>query len=132
MARFYRLRIAPYGLTHTQFFLLIALYEKDGLTAGELADKIAVDKATMTGLLDRMERDGFIRREQDPDDRRSYRIRLTPKAEKLRDDLWRIYEEINGLFLSCLEPEERKLLGSIINKIEAIDIKDVVRNRLRA
>ena len=120
MAKFYRMRLAPYGLTHNQFFLLIALYEGEGLSVSELADKVALDKATMTGLLDRMERDDLIRREKDSTDRRTYRIYLTERAEALREDMMRIYREVNGLFLSCLWPGERRVLERIMAKIEAL------------
>ena len=120
MARLYRLRIARHGLTHTQFFLLIARYEGDGLSVGELAQRIAVDKPTMTGLLDRMERDGFIRRERDPEDRRAWRVYLTEKAKALKGALTEIYEEVNGLFLSGLTEEEQGALEGILAKIEAM------------
>ncbi len=120
MARYYRLRIARHGLTHTQFFLLIALYEGEGLSVGELARKIAVDKPTMTGLLDRMERDGFVRRQKDPKDRRAFRVYLTERAKALKEELLGIYEEVNGFFLSGLSEQERRSLEGILAKIEAM------------
>jgi len=120
MARYYRLRIARHGLTHVQFFLLIALYEGEGLSVGELARKIAVDKPTMTGLLDRMERDGFVRREKDPEDRRTFRVYLTERAKALKEELLGIYREVNGFFLSGLSEQERRSLEGILAKIEAM------------
>lgn len=131
MGRLYRVKIARHGLTHTQFFLLIALYEGDGLSMSELAQRIAVDKPTMTGLLDRMERDGFIRRERDPEDRRTWRVYLTEKAKALKGVLTEIYEEVNGLFLSGLTEEEQRVLQAILAKIETLGSQGDPKGRRR-
>ncbi|HDH98069.1 MAG TPA: MarR family transcriptional regulator, partial [Deltaproteobacteria bacterium] len=58
MSEITREKVRSYGLTTTQFFLLIALYEEDGTLISTLAHKLALRKATLTGLLDRLERDG--------------------------------------------------------------------------
>ena len=120
MTKYYRDRITEFGLTHTQFFLLTALYEEDGILVSELAKKIGVDKATMTGLIDRLEQDGLIKREKDHNDRRVYKIFLTKKSEELREKLTKIYHEVNMLFLSSLSNQEKETLNNIINKIENI------------
>ena len=62
----YREEIASYGLTHGQFFLIIAVMEEDGLLPSELADKTCQDRPTITGLLDHLEKDGWIEKETGP------------------------------------------------------------------
>jgi len=76
MARITKERLAPYGLTPTQFFLLTALYEEDRILISSLAQKVALEKATLTGLLDRMERDGLTERRPDSEDRRAIIVHL--------------------------------------------------------
>jgi DNA-binding MarR family transcriptional regulator len=121
MSKITRKKLASYGLTTTQFFLLTALYEEDGVLISVLAQKVALDKATLTGLLDRLERDDLIGRKPDPSDRRAIRIFLTPKAESLRVKLTELYNQNNGMFLSILTPEEREIFERVVDKIEKAD-----------
>ena len=121
MTRITRDKLIPYGLTTAQFFLLTALYEEDSLPISVLAQKVALDRATLTGLLDRLERDGLTERRADPKDRRAIRIHLTAKAEGLREELTELYHDNNGMFLSLLSQEEREAFERVVNKLETAD-----------
>ncbi len=118
MTRVYRARLTQYGLSQPQFFLLIALYEEDGILITRLAEKVALDKSTLTGILDRLERDGFVTRLANPDDRRTLYVRLTERARSLRDDLTQIYNETNQQFLTRLTDRERVVFDVILKKLE--------------
>jgi DNA-binding MarR family transcriptional regulator len=124
MAKLTRDAVAPYGLTTTQFFLLTALYEEEDISISALAQKVVLDKATLTGLIDRLERDGFVTRQTFPGDRRTIRVRLTPKAEKLRETLTNLYHNINRRFLSLLTEEEREIFERVVSKIENADLME--------
>ncbi len=119
MTRVYRERLAPYGLSQPQFFLLIALYEEDDILITRLAEKVALDKSTLTGILDRLERDGLVKRVASADDRRALYVHLTTKAHNLQNDLTRIYDETNQQFLSQLTTGERSAFDKIMKKLEA-------------
>jgi len=60
--------------------VLLSLWNEDGLKANELGKRAGLEPSTMTGLLDRMERDGLVKREPDPNDRRASKIHLTQKG----------------------------------------------------
>jgi len=60
--------------------VLLSLWDKDRLKANELGKRAGLEPSTMTGLLDRMERDGLVKREPDPNDRRANRIHLTQEG----------------------------------------------------
>lgn len=124
MAKLTRDAVVPYGLTTVQFFLLTALYEEDGISISALAHKVVLDKATLTGLLDRLERDGFVLRQVDPGDRRAVRVQLTPKAEGLRQTLTDLYHRINRKFLSFLTDEERRTFERVVSKIENAELAE--------
>jgi len=124
MAKLTRDAVAPYGLTTTQFFLLTALYEEEDISISALAQKVVLYKATLTGLIDRLERDGFVTRQTFPGDRRTIRVRLTPKAEKLRETLTNLYHKINRRFLSLLTEEEREIFERMVSKIEDADLME--------
>jgi MarR family transcriptional regulator, organic hydroperoxide resistance regulator len=64
--------------------LLLPLWEEDGLRMGELARRARLSKQTLTTMVRLMERDGLVRREPDPDDGRASRVRLTPRAKRLK------------------------------------------------
>jgi DNA-binding MarR family transcriptional regulator len=122
MARVMKEKISRYNLTNTQFFLLIALYEENGILITALARKVALDKSTLTSLLDRLERDDLIKRIAHPSDRRVIQIYLTPKAEAMREDLIRTYHEVNGYFLSRLTTEELRIFEEILGKLERVSL----------
>jgi len=74
----------PHGLTAAQFNVLNLIARSDsGMSQRELSDKLVVDRSNVTGLLDRMEKAGWVRRDDDPEDRRIYRVSLTAVGRKL-------------------------------------------------
>ena len=118
MTKVTREKIAPYGITTSQFFLLNALYEEDGVLISALAHKVALDKGTLTGVLDRLERDDFIERRADPSDRRAIRIYLKQKAEEMKENLIELYHENNNAFLSLLTEDEKLVFETVVEKLE--------------
>lgn len=118
ITRTYKDSVASLGLTHGQFFMLIVLYDEDGVLPSRLADKTALDRPTTTGLLDRLERDGWIERRFDQTDRRTVRVHLTPKALEHRAAILSTYEEINGRFLKKYSDEEWLQLQSLLARLD--------------
>ena len=87
-------------------------------TPAELAEAAGVTRATMTGLVDTLERDGFVKREPDPDDRRMMSVRLTRAGERfLRDFLPGHFQAITAL-MSPLSETERKTLVRLLGKVQ--------------
>jgi DNA-binding MarR family transcriptional regulator len=87
-------------------------------TPAELADAAGVTRATMTGLVDTLERDGFVKREPDPNDRRMISVRLTSGGERfLQDFLPGHFKTITAL-MSPLSESERKTLVGLLGKIQ--------------
>src|SRR5579884_1669966 len=84
--------LSEQGISCGRFAVLMQLWDKEARrpltrTPAELADVAGVTRATMTGLVDTLERDGFVRREPSPSDRRMMGVHLTPKGEKLLLDV---------------------------------------------
>lgn len=76
----YRPVLTKLGLTYPQYLVLMVLWEQDGLRLNEIGGRLHLDSGTLTPLLRRMERDGFIRSRRDASDGRHIRIRLTAKG----------------------------------------------------
>ncbi|MGH2775128.1 MAG: MarR family winged helix-turn-helix transcriptional regulator [Actinomycetota bacterium] len=87
MAQALRERIAPLGVVPGQFAQLLALYEQDGLSQREMCERVRIEQPTMANTLQRMERDGLIRRLPDPADGRRAAVMLTGRARDLQEDL---------------------------------------------
>ncbi|MCL6635275.1 MAG: MarR family transcriptional regulator [Peptococcaceae bacterium] len=81
--RYYESSLAPYEITPVQFYVLSVLWQNDGMKFKDLAKSVNIDGSTLTGILDRMERGGFVERRDDPEDRRSLLVFLTGKAKKI-------------------------------------------------
>jgi len=118
ITRYYRDKISVFGLTHGQFFMMVAIFEEDSLLPSQLAQKTALDRPTTTGLLDRLERDGWIERQPDSNDRRALRIHLSFKAEKNRNSILSIFDEINSQFVNRYSKEEWRQFQSLLQKLE--------------
>ena len=73
--------------------VLWCLWNQDGVKTIDLARAAGLEASTMTGLLDRMEREGFVIREDDPGDRRVQVIRLTEKGRAIRETVKRMVDQ---------------------------------------
>lgn len=87
-------------------------------TPAELADAAGVTRATMTGLIDTLERDGFVKREPDPDDRRMMSVLLTPKGDRFLNEFLPGHFKVIAELMSPLSEAERKALVRILGKVQ--------------
>lgn len=109
--------------TLSQFDVLTHLYtEQKGLTPAELSRRLLVTAGNVTGLIDRMERIGWVKRVPDPEDRRISRVVLTPAGRSLAGKLIPQHSsDIEELFSSLKEREIlqlRDLLDRLIAGVE--------------
>ena len=74
--------------------VLMSLWHRDGLKVIELSKKAGLEPSTMTGLLDRMERDALVERMTDPADRRVLRIHLTKIGREVRDPVLKVVDRV--------------------------------------
>lgn len=74
---------AKYGLTTPQFQLLLAAGQGSDITLGGLSDQLNCSRGNVTGIVDRLERDQWLKRERSTDDRRVITVRLTEKGESV-------------------------------------------------
>jgi MarR family transcriptional regulator for hemolysin len=105
------------GVTFGQWKIIVMLSERDGLTQKEIADKIGVEGPTLIPMIDKMEKDGFLRREADPDDRRNNKIRRTQKAELMWEKMTECALEVRKRAMKNIRTEEVEILRSVLNKI---------------
>jgi MarR family transcriptional regulator, lower aerobic nicotinate degradation pathway regulator len=83
----FKQELATYDLTPPQLGILRFLWQEDGMTQIELSEKCQVDRTTLGGLIDRLERNGLVERKRHPNDRRAHQIKLTAKGKDLEKPL---------------------------------------------
>jgi DNA-binding MarR family transcriptional regulator len=80
---------AKHGLTEGRMGILFRLYRCGDQPLGELADDLAMSPRNVTGLVDHLEKQGFVERVPDTEDRRSIRARLTPAGREVIESIWK-------------------------------------------
>lgn len=81
----YRPILEPLGLTHPQYLVMLALWEESPRSLGDLADALAMESATASPLVKRLEAQGLVRRERSAGDERRLEIVVTPEGAALRE-----------------------------------------------
>lgn len=111
-------RLAPIGLSLPKLVALTALREAgDSLTLSQLADRLACVKSNITQLVDRLETDGFVRRETDPSDRRS-RVAVLTTAGRLVGDLGgRVRAEAERELLAGFSADDAAQFKAFVERI---------------
>ena len=111
-------RLITYGLTPIQHLILEALWEEEGLSAGDIGKRLLLDGATLSGVLDRMNESGWISKKTDPDDKRIIRIHLSKRSKKLKSSLMDERKAANEDILGKLSLEEKVLLKRLLRDIQ--------------
>ena len=112
--------LKPYGLTNLQHLVLEGLWYEEGQTAADLGKLLVLDKATLSGVLDRLHDAGWIEKQRDPDDRRVVRIFTAEKAQALKKELVELRREANNDLLAPFSLEEKVLLKRMLTDLTGI------------
>jgi DNA-binding MarR family transcriptional regulator len=107
-------RLEPLGLTNIQYVVLEMLWHEEGLNAVELGKRTNIDKATLSGVLDRMSDAGWINKRRDERDKRMFRLFPSEKSIRMKDRLIAEREAANEELLSGFTSEERALLRRLL------------------
>lgn len=110
-------RLKPYGLTNMQHLVLEGLWYREGMTAAELSKCLVLDKATLSGVLDRMSEAGWILKKPDPDDRRVQRLYPSARANRMKSRLIEERTRANEALLAPFTPEEQVLLKRLLRDL---------------
>ena len=107
--------LQPLGLTYTQYVALLALWERDGLSVGELGERLYLDSGTLTPLLKKLEQRGLITRRRSAEDERVVLICLTEEGRAFKEQVRDIPFKVGACI--DLAPEEAVGLYRTLYKI---------------
>jgi DNA-binding MarR family transcriptional regulator len=107
------------GLTRGRFMVLIQLYQRgdEGMSIGDIRNFHKVRSATMTGIIDTLEKEGQIERISDPTDRRKVIVRITTPGQELIENFLPKHQEYINQMLSKLTKEEHRSLLNLLQKL---------------
>ncbi|MEI7639186.1 MAG: MarR family transcriptional regulator [Syntrophus sp. (in: bacteria)] len=101
-------------VTFVQAGILFLLKQSNGRTMSDLSQLIGVDNSTLTGLVDRLEKVGFVARQASPTDRRSLLIQVTPEGIAAGDKAKMIIKRVNEEIKTGFSPEELEIFKGIL------------------
>ena len=107
--------LEPFGLTYTQYIVMMALWERKEITVSDLGSMLYLDSGTLTPVLKKLESNGYVIRSRKADDERCVIVSPTEEGWKLRERLAMVPAEVG----SCvrLTPDEAKTLYGLLYKI---------------
>ena len=110
-------RLESYGVTRVNWIAIYYIGENNGISQRELANKMDVNESSIARLLDRMEKEELTVRTKDPNDRRTARVYLTEKGEKLRISLIPLAEEFQNDVTRGLSADELEIFKKVLDKM---------------
>lgn len=113
--------LKPRHISQGRFTVLMLLHRccQGSVSPADLAEKAGVTRATMTGLIDTLERDGMVVREADAHDRRTIHLRLTPQGQNLVEALLPDWFRCVSAMIQPLDEAGRKALVALLEKLQA-------------
>ena len=115
--RYRERELADTGLAGFQTPYLMALYRHEGLTQEELARELNVNKSSVTRQLAALEEKGYVRREPDPEDRRSMLVYPTDKANALKERMRHVLRDWSAYLTADFTEEERETLSLLMARV---------------
>jgi MarR family transcriptional regulator, organic hydroperoxide resistance regulator len=105
------------GMHRAQATLLCRLYRNEGMTQSEIADRLSVQGATVTSILQRLEEAGLIRRRRDPADNRLVRVYLTDAGRQKERAITEQFLQLEDAMFAGISDEERALARRLLQQI---------------
>jgi MarR family transcriptional regulator, organic hydroperoxide resistance regulator len=111
--------LAAHGVTLAQYLHLRELWELNGVTQNELSQKVGIEKASSTSVLDALEKNGLIVRVRNAQDRRKVNVHLTPAGQRIRELISPAARSVAMQAVSDLSEPELDSLFSALNRVIA-------------
>jgi len=119
---YYQKVVNPFDITVDQWEILVILWEKEGITQKEIAERLYKDQTNIARMLFKLENKGFIHRVTHETDRRSLRVYLTDKGRETKDEILAPSIEAYRKTIAGLSEEEvetfRRLLAAIYKNVK--------------
>lgn len=105
------------GVRVGQDMVLLRLWSEDGLSPTELANRLKVEPATVSRVLNRMEKAELVTRKRNPEDARSFKVYLTNRGSSLQEPVSSRWKQIEAQMLEGLTHDEQVTLRRSLSKV---------------
>jgi DNA-binding MarR family transcriptional regulator len=113
--------VQPLGLTIIEWYILRALYERDGQHASELARAVGRAATSFTPNLDKLQDKGFVERKPDSSDRRAVRIFLTDKALEMKSELVSGAKDLDQRVRQLFDSRDFEVFQEVIHQLQTLE-----------
>ena len=117
LTNYIKTKLDPFNIAPEQNLIMMLLWEKDGMTQNEIAEKLYKDKTNIARMASNLENKGFIQRVPNQEDRRSLKLYLTAKGKELGQSVIPMAEEFNQQVCKGITDDELKELRRILGKM---------------
>ena len=111
----YTPHLKPLGLTYTQYLVLLGLWEHDGISVGEICEKLMLDSGTLSPLLKKLQQAGYIQKRRSASDDRIVVVTLTEEGRALQEQAKDVPLNVS----KCIElpPEKARMLYELLYEL---------------
>lgn len=111
--------LMPYHLSNSQFRILMKLYKapEQSVRQVDIETEFAMTNPTVTGLVKQLEKKGYVRRIENPNDKRSKLLQLTDYANSMRDEFFALADYLEQEMTDGLTEQEMKVLTELLQKV---------------
>jgi DNA-binding MarR family transcriptional regulator len=114
---YFHKKLEPYGLGHGQMPVLMYVIHHNGSTQHDISNHFYLDKGSTSSLIKSLEKNGFVKREQHGEDRRSYKIYTTKKTESLLPEFHSIFQRWTEILLEGFTYDEEEQAFNLLNRM---------------
>lgn len=115
--RYLSINLEKYDITTEQWAVLLKLVEKEGINQKLLSKEVEKDQATLTRILDILERKSLIIRKKSPEDRRAFLIYTTDKGKELKEEVYPFIEKLFKNMIGGIPKDQLDLFVGVLSKI---------------
>ncbi len=108
-----------FDIGHAEARLLMNLYSMDGCSQDELASKVEVDRSNVGRALKKLEKIGYIEREKSKEDGRSYRVFVTKKSLKIKEEMFEVKENLKKTVTMDMTDKEVDMFSKLLEKVDS-------------
>ena len=123
ITRHYKPFLDEYDLTYTQYITMMVMWEKQSASVKELGEKLYLDSGTLTPVINKLIKKGYITKHRSDDDARGVIVEITETGKKLRDKMVKVPTQMGG----CVNLSEKdaadlyRILYNILNHLDEVD-----------
>ncbi|MHB1376733.1 MAG: MarR family winged helix-turn-helix transcriptional regulator [Candidatus Humimicrobiaceae bacterium] len=110
-------QVEQFNIGSGQYVFLLALYKKDGISQEEISGHLKIDKATTAKAIKKLEKEGYVKRDINSEDRRAFKVFLTQKAFDIKPEIHKILRNWADVLSEGFSEDEKKSVSELLGRM---------------